>query len=1026
MTGTGPASRGASCGCKQQRTRRWRTGVVALTLSLVGCMLSAGSAFAVVEKPVNVGPPTISGKTQEGSQLKAKKGEWKGGSLTYTYQWQRCEPECANIANATEANYTLRYVDIGSRIRVIVTASNSAGSAEEASAESEEIQAVAPKSSVAPEVKGTPEEGQLLEVTDGKWSGTPANSYAFQWELCNAAKRCTEISGADESSYRATKEDVNSFLRATVRAIVSIVNPPLEGKATSALTEVVKYGPPSALDFPQVAGQLRVGGTLEASPGHWVGETPIGYSYTWEACGSEGSCHSVGSGVDHAIEAAEVGDSIRVTATATNGRGTAASTSVPTPFVLGGSQDFAVAWGEDYRGQLGTDYRTLWEDRPVLVEGVTNITTAVAGGGSMELHANGTLTASGEGYYGTLGYGGRKASWEQGKGNVPVKGLTEVTQVSSGGEGAAALLANGTVWDWGNNGYGILGNGKGGFEVETGENQLEPKEVSSLRGLGVTSVEAGSGSRWVTLPGSGKLLAWGYNRWGQLGIAWPTSCLKKSTCEPEIIKGKDPYKFGEWPEAEHTCHAETGWELCFKTPSPVVYASGAEVEGVTQVAAGAESAYALLNDGEVLSWGNDGRGQLGQTLTPGPHTNFTYAGKVMVSETETLKHVVALSAGRQTGLALVEAGGHKQLWGWGNDGGGALGVAAETCGKVNKHGEGKTWPCDRYARQLAGPEGVSIAQIAGGGNFSVVLGSEGEVYTVGDNSLGQLGRGPGCEQGTGEMGLYESCYSTVWQSVPGLSGVQSVSASNHGVMAIVAAGSPEPLPVVDSQPSSGSLGLQWNLPAGETSESVVYRVWDHPGEDEAGEGEGGEGGQGSEGEGTGEEGEEPIEEGIGEPPTNTLAPHIHPYELVEGEWVKAKLKEAVGDLLVASPGNWSGTQPISSYEYQWLLCKGGGQCAAIAGATSSEYTIPEEDAGKTIEVSVTARNGVKPAGVATSEPTEVIKAEGEGRKSPATRIKLEGLDGVLIGELAEPQYEVKLNSTEASGRGKARVMVLAG
>ena len=1017
MIGADSACGGHPHDGKKRGQHRGRTLAAALAIGLVAGMFTASSAPAIVEKPVNVTPPSIGGRVQEGSKLKVKKGEWTGGGgLVYTYQWQRCEPECANIATATGPEYTLRYVDIGAKMRVIVTASNSAGSAEAVSAETEEVQAVTPRNTVPPQISGMPEEGQLLTATAGEWSGTPANSYSFQWERCNAAKHCTEISGADEAGYRATREDVGLGLRVTVRAVVSIVNPPLEGKVTSATGEQVKPGPPVALDLPAVTGALRVGGTLEASPGHWVGEAPIEYSYAWEACGSEGSCRTVGSGTTHAVEAGEVGDSVRVAATATNIRGTASATSVPTPAVLSSSQDFAVAWGEDYRGPLGTIYRTMWEDRPVLVEGISDITAAVAGGGSVELHSDGTLTASGEGYYGTLGYGGRKASWEQGKSYVHVKGLTEVKQASAGGEGEAALLANGTVWDWGNNAYGILGNGKGGFEVETGENQLEPKEAHSLKGLGVTSVDAGSGTRFVTLPG-GKVLAWGYNRWGQLGIAWPSSCIKRSTCEPEV----KAHKFGEAAEGEHLCRAETGWELCRKTPQPLIYASGAEVEGVTKVAAGGESAYALLEDGEVLSWGNDGKGQLGQQLVPGPHTNFTYPGKVMLSETEALKHVVSLAAGRQSGLALVEEGGQLQLYGWGNDSSGALGPAAETCGHLNKRGEGKTWPCDRYAHRLAGPEGVTIAQIAPGGGFSLVLGTEGKVYTIGSNSLGQLGRGPGCEQGGGEMGLYESCYSTVWQAVPGISSAQSVSASDHGAMVILAPGSAEPLPVVASQPGNKSLGVGWSLPAGEASESLIYRTWAHPGEEEAGEGEGGEGG-GSEG--GGEESEEPVEEGTGEAPTNTMQPHAHAYEFVEGEKKKAKLEVAVGDLLEATPGDWSGTQPIS-YEYQWLLCKGGGHCSAIAGATGAEYTIQEEDAGNTMEVRVTARNGVKPAGEATSEPTDVIKAEGEGRNSSATKLQLEGLDGALIGGLTEAQYEVKLNTSEADGRGKTRVMVLA-
>jgi hypothetical protein len=80
-----------------------------------------------------------------------------------------------------------------------------------------------------------------------------------------------------------------------------------------------------------------------------------------------------------------------------------------------------------------------------------------------------------------------------------------------------------------------------------------------------------------------------------------------------------------------------------------------------------------------------------------------------------------------------------------------------------------------------------------------------------------------------------------------------------------------------------------------------------------------------------------------------------------------------GQTLTASPGTWSGTQPIS-YGYQWQRCdSGGGGCADIAGATASSYVLATADVGATIRVSVTATNGAGSA-TAISAATDVVTA----------------------------------------------------
>ena len=216
-------TRGA--GAPQPATRRRGAGAAlaaprsTLLAITIASLVATATAVAEkpIEKPLNTSPPTISGKAQEGITLKAKEGKWSGGSIAYSFQWQRCEPEleCTNIPLATTSEYTARYVDIGSALRVLITASNSAGSTEVFTERTAAVVGVAPKNIELPVISGAAQEGQLLSVSSGAWSGTVASRYLYAWERC-AGKKCSEIAGANASSYRVAAADVGDTLRASV------------------------------------------------------------------------------------------------------------------------------------------------------------------------------------------------------------------------------------------------------------------------------------------------------------------------------------------------------------------------------------------------------------------------------------------------------------------------------------------------------------------------------------------------------------------------------------------------------------------------------------------------------------------------------------------------------------------------------------------------------------------------------------------------------------------------------------------
>jgi hypothetical protein len=96
------------------------TAVSALTPSVAG-----------PNNPTNTALPAISGTPPAGQTLTATTGTWSGAPTTFGFQWQRCNAAgtaCVAIPGATGGSYQLGGGDVGSTIRVAVTATNLAGS----------------------------------------------------------------------------------------------------------------------------------------------------------------------------------------------------------------------------------------------------------------------------------------------------------------------------------------------------------------------------------------------------------------------------------------------------------------------------------------------------------------------------------------------------------------------------------------------------------------------------------------------------------------------------------------------------------------------------------------------------------------------------------------------------------------------------------------------------------------------------------------------------------------------------------
>ncbi len=350
------------------------------------------------------------------------------------------------------------------------------------------------------------------------------------------------------------------------------------------------------------------------------------------------------------------------------------------------------AWGWNGSGQLGNG-TTADSHIPVAVKVVgtpmagKNITQISAGGSFNDGHSlarasDGTVYAWGRGVYGQLGNGTTTDS------NVPVAVKTvgtpmaakTITQISAGAGHSLALASDGTVYAWGQNTYGQLGN-----NVTT--NSSSPVAVQTtgtpMAGKSIVNIAAG-GYHSLALADDGTVYAWGYNPTGQLG---------------------------------------NGATVDSRTPV-AVKATGTPMAGknIIKIAAGVHNSLALASDGTVYTWGRGEFGQLGNGTTT--DSNIPVAVKT-VGTPMASKTIIGISGGPAYMLAVDSNG---KVYGWGRNANGQLGSLSHTDSSVP------------VASQI--PAGKSIIQVSAGGwdgSHSLALTHDNIVYGRGRNSNGQLG-----------------------------------------------------------------------------------------------------------------------------------------------------------------------------------------------------------------------------------------------------------------------------------------------
>lgn len=225
---------GANCGAvanARNQTYQLTADDVGHTMrSQVTAQNSAGSTSASSNRtstvaggtpPRNSAVPSISGTTQVGRDLKTSNGSWSGTApIAFKYDWRRCDANgnnCASIGvHSDNPTYTLVDADTGHTLRVTVTATNSAGSAQATSKATSVVTVGAPVNSAPPQISGSTQVGQTLTTSNGTWTGSPTG-YAYQWQRCDSGT-CVAIAGATGTTYKTTTADLNHHIRVEVTA----------------------------------------------------------------------------------------------------------------------------------------------------------------------------------------------------------------------------------------------------------------------------------------------------------------------------------------------------------------------------------------------------------------------------------------------------------------------------------------------------------------------------------------------------------------------------------------------------------------------------------------------------------------------------------------------------------------------------------------------------------------------------------------------------------------------------------------
>jgi alpha-tubulin suppressor-like RCC1 family protein len=359
---------------------------------------------------------------------------------------------------------------------------------------------------------------------------------------------------------------------------------------------------------------------------------------------------------------------------------------------------------------------------------------------SVGLKSEGTVWAWGGNASGQLGIGSSDSATHTAPLQVKINSSTFLTGVSLVGAGTSHSLAikqsDGSVYGWGNDSSGQLGDNSAATQ------QVFPVQAKTTATgnpilTGVIDIAAGA-SHTVALKSDGTVWTWGSNSSGQLGDGSTTSrklAAQVKTSNNTFLTGITTLASGDnfciarksdgtvWAWGANT----NGQIGIGNTTTPQKYAvqvklvGGAALTGITDVACGSSHAIALKSDGTLWSWGLNTNGQLGVGST----TQATNAAQVKVNSSTFFTGASAMAAGASHTVILKTDG---TVYACGLNTSGQLSINSTTQQLFPVQGSSSS-----------GASLTGVIDLACGASHTLVTQNDGTVSGCGLNSSGQAG-----------------------------------------------------------------------------------------------------------------------------------------------------------------------------------------------------------------------------------------------------------------------------------------------
>ena len=366
------------------------------------------------------------------------------------------------------------------------------------------------------------------------------------------------------------------------------------------------------------------------------------------------------------------------------------------------------SWGLGDGGRLG--YGSNLELEPKVIPGLRNVESISAGHSHSGCISVGKVYTWGIGTYGRLGHGELKNETEPRE--VEFFEGKYMLKLSLSFFHSGVLGMNGEVWSWGNS-----KNGRLGVPVSGGQPLLVPSRVgigTQMASLKIVDFCLGY-KHGLALAKTGQIFAWGCSADGKLGF-------KTKSTEENIPK-----------------------EVRFKAPRVNLSKEKFKLEmplsstAITSVSCSEFNTYCLTDSGELLCWGTNEKGQLGNSVTDlqedyefqelKPASGFRGVNSYVPLLLDTLKHekIATLSSSGESCIALTTSG---KVYAWGNNQQGQLGLG------LNSESSYLATP-----QTIGVFKRVEIKSVACGPEHSAFIAKNGEVYTCGNADNGKLGLG---------------------------------------------------------------------------------------------------------------------------------------------------------------------------------------------------------------------------------------------------------------------------------------------